>query len=287
MFTVWLHKVDCKYQSPHSSEGIMNDLLYRLLCGFLIGVGCILPGVSGGVMAVSFGLYQPMLEALTGLFRDLRKHLSLLLPLGIGGLVGLLVGAEGLAYAINRWEVPTLYLFLGFILGGVPALIKEANREGFRLPYLWATVPGLLLLMAMLSLGDRAQIAILSPLQWLLSGGLYALGTVVPGLSASFLLIQLGWYQQTLLAFSRLMMPELLIFAAGFAAVLVPGLFLIQKVLERWSGYANFAILGLLTASVIPAIPAPQQGWMLTVDLLMMGFGLLVSLMMSKLKPKH
>lgn len=265
----------------------MNELLYRLLCGFLIGVGCILPGVSGGVMAVSFGLYQPMLEALTGLFRDLRKHLCLLLPLGIGGLVGLLVGAEGLAYAINRWEVPTLYLFLGFILGGVPALIKEANREGFRLPFLWATVPGLLLLMAMLSLGDRAQVAILSPVQWLLSGGLYALGTVVPGLSSSFLLIQLGWYQQTLLAFSRLMMPELLFFAAGFTAVLVPGLFLIQKVLERWSGYANFAILGLLTASVIPAIPAPQQGWMLAVDLLMLGFGLLVSLMMSKLKPEH
>lgn len=265
----------------------MNDLLYRLLCGFLIGVGCILPGVSGGVMAVSFGLYQPMLEALTGLFRDLRKHLSLLLPLGIGGLAGLLVGAEGLAYALNRWEVPMLYLFLGFILGGVPALLREATGEGFRPQYLWAIVPGILLLIAMLSLGDRAQTAILSPLQWLLSGGLYALGTVVPGLSASFLLIQLGWYQQTLLAFSRLMLPELLFFAAGFAAVLVPGLFLIQKCLERWPGYANFAILGLLAASVIPAIPAPQQGWMLAVDLLMLGFGLLVSLMMSKLKPEH
>ena len=261
----------------------MNEFLYRLLCGFLIGVGCILPGVSGGVMAVSFGLYQPMLEALTGLFRDLRKHLRLLLPLGIGGFIGLLVGAEGLAYALHRWEVPMLYLFVGFILGGVPALWQEAVRDGFKPRYLWAMLPGLLLLIAMLSLGDRAQAAILTPLQWLLSGGQYALGTVVPGLSASFLLIQLGWYQQTLLAFSRLMLPELLFFAAGFAGVLVPGLFLIQKILKRWAGYANFCILGLLTASVIPAIPAPQQGWMLVVDLLMLGMGLLVSLMMARL----
>ena len=261
----------------------MSEVLYRLLAGFLMGVGCILPGVSGGVMAVSFGLYQPMLEALTGFFRDVRKHLRLLLPLGMGGLVGLLMGAEGLAYAIHRWEVPTLYLFLGFILGGVPALWREAVRDGFKPRYLWAMLPGLLLLVAMLSLGDRAQAAILTPLQWLLSGGLYALGTVVPGLSASFLLIQLGWYQQTLLAFSRLLLPELLFFAAGFVAVLVPGLFLIQKVLERWAGYANFCILGLLAASVIPAGPAPQQGGMLVVDLLMLGMGLLVSLIMARL----
>ncbi|MBQ8150789.1 MAG: DUF368 domain-containing protein [Clostridia bacterium] len=263
----------------------MNEFLYRLLCGFLIGVGCILPGVSGGVMAVSFGLYQPMLEALTGLFRDLRKHLRLLLPLGIGGFIGLLVGAEGLAYALHRWEVPMLYLFLGFILGGVPALWHEAVQDGFQLRFLWALLPGLLLLTGMLTLGERAQAAILTPMQWLLSGGLYALGTVVPGLSASFLLIQLGWYQQTLLAFSRLMLPELLFFAAGFTAVLVPGLFLIQKLLKRWAGYANVCILGLLAASVIPAVPAPQQGWMLAVDLMMLGMGLIISLIMSRLKP--
>lgn len=261
----------------------MSEVLYRLLAGFLIGVGCILPGVSGGVMAVSFGLYQPMLEALTGLFRDLRKHLRLLLPLGIGGLAGLLLGAEGLAYVINRWEVPMLYLFLGFILGGIPALWREAVQGGFRARYLWALLPGILLLIAMLSMGDRPQVALLTSFQWLLSGGLYALGTVVPGLSASFLLIQLGWYQQTLLAFSRLMLPELFFFAAGFAAVMLPGLFLIRWLLLRWPGYTHFAVLGLLAASVIPAIPAPQQGALLLVDLLMLGLGLLVSLMMARL----
>lgn len=261
----------------------MNGFLYRLLAGFLMGVGCILPGVSGGVMAVSLGLFQPMVEALTGLFLDFRKHLRLLLPLGIGGLVGLLMGAEGLAYALHRWEVPTLYLFVGFILGGLPSLWKQAVQEGFKPRFLWAALPGLLLLAAMLSLEDRPQAALLTPVQWLLSGGLYALGTVVPGLSASFLLIQLGWYQQTLLAFSRLMLPELLFFAVGFAAVLMPGLFLIRWLMVRWPAYTGFAVLGLLAASVIPAVPAPQEGWMLAVDLLMLGIGLIVSLMMAKL----
>ncbi len=50
----------------------MNGMIYRVLCGFLVGVGCILPGVSGGVMAVSFGLYQPMLAALTHPFAQWR-----------------------------------------------------------------------------------------------------------------------------------------------------------------------------------------------------------------------
>lgn len=265
----------------------MNEFLYRLLAGFLMGVGCILPGVSGGVMAVSLGLFQPMVEALTGIFHDLRRHGLFLLPLGIGGLLGLLMGAEGLAYALNRWEVPMLYLFLGFILGGVPALCREAVQGGFRARYLCALLPGILLLLAMLSMGDRPQVSLLTPFQWIFSGGLYALGTVVPGLSASFLLIQLGWYQQTLLAFSRLMLPELFFFAAGFAAVMLPGLFLIRWLLLRWPGYTHFAVLGLLAASVIPAIPAPRQGALLLVDLLMLGLGMMASLMMARLGEKE
>ncbi len=261
----------------------MSKLLFRLLAGFLIGVGCILPGVSGGVMAVSFGLYQPALEAITGFFRDLRKHALFLLPLAVGGLMGLLMGAEGLAFAMNRWETPMLFLFLGFILGGLPALWREATTDGLRPHYLWALLPGILLLVCMLRMGDRPQAALLPPAAWLLCGGIYALGTVVPGLSASFLLIQLGWYQQTLLAFSRLMLPELLLFTAGFLAVLLPGIHLIQQLLRRWHGVTLFCVLGLLAASVIPAIPKLESGWMMAVDLVMLGAGIFISVMMCRL----
>ena len=94
----------------------------NVLAGLLMGIGCVLPGVSGGVMAVSFGLYRPMLDAVLGIFHDTRRKLVFLAPLALGGAAGLLLGARGLGAAMRLYEKPMLCLFTGFILGGVPAL---------------------------------------------------------------------------------------------------------------------------------------------------------------------
>ncbi len=260
----------------------MSTFLYRLLCGFLIGVGCILPGVSGGVMAVSFGLYEPMLNALTGFFRNMRKHAAFLLPLVLGGAAGGLLCAGGLAFAMSRWEVPMLYLFLGLILGGVPALWRNALKH-YHPRYLWGLVPGMALLCAMLLTGNRPQAAALTLLQWLLAGGIYALGTVIPGLSASFLLIQLGWYQPVLEVFSTLALPQLLPFVAGFALVTLLTIHAVQRLFARLPGFAAMGVLGLLAASVLPAIPKPEAGWAAVLDVAMLTLGMTVSLAMERL----
>lgn len=260
----------------------MNSFAYRLLCGFLIGVGCILPGVSGGVMAVSFRLYEPMLNALTGFFRDVRKHTGFLLPLVLGGATGVLLCAGGLAFAMSRWEKPMLYLFLGLILGGVPALWRNAAQH-YRPRHLWALVPGALVLGAMLLTGDRPQTTVLSPLSWVLAGGLYALGTVIPGLSASFLLIRLGWYQAVLEAFSALALEQLLLFGAGFGAVTLATLHAVQQLFARMPGYAAMGVLGLLAASVLPAIPLPSAGMAALPELMLLLMGICISLAMARL----
>ena len=66
----------------------------NVLAGLLMGIGCVLPGVSGGVMAVSFGLYRPMLDAVLGIFHDTRRKLVFLAPLAVGGAAGLLGGGK-------------------------------------------------------------------------------------------------------------------------------------------------------------------------------------------------
>lgn len=260
----------------------MSAFLYRLLCGFLIGVGCILPGVSGGVMAVSFGLYEPMLNALTGFFRDVRKHTAFLLPLVLGGAAGVLLCAGGLAFAMSRWEKPMLFLFLGLILGGVPALWRNARKQ-YHPHCLWALVPGALLLCAMWLTGDHPQFFSLTPLQWLLAGGIYAIGTVFPGLSASFLLIRLGWYQPVLEAFSTLSPEGLLPFGAGFILVTLLTLHAVQRFFARLPGHAAMGVLGLLAASVLPAVPQPSSGMAAIAELLLLLMGICISLAMERL----
>lgn len=260
----------------------MSLFAYRLLCGFLIGVGCILPGVSGGVMAVSFGLYEPVLNALTGFRKDARRHAAFLLPLALGGAAGVLLCAGGLAFAMSRWEKPMLYLFLGLILGGMPALWRNAMKH-YRPRCLWALLPGAVLLCAMVLTGDRPQFFSLTPLQWMLAGGIYAIGTVFPGLSASFLLIQLGWYRPVLEAFSALSLERLLPFGAGFILITLLTIHAVQRLFARRPGYAAMGVLGLLAASVLPAIPPPSAGMAVLAELLLLVMGICISLAMERL----
>ena len=168
------------------------------LAGLLIGIGCVLPGVSGGVMAVSFGLYRPMLDAVLGIFHDTRRKLLFLAPLALGGAAGLLLGARCLGTAMRLYEKPMLCLFTGFILGGVPDLLAEAEAGGrFRRRWLGALAGGVLLAlpMALLRAQGVERALSLTPLQALAVGLAEGVGTVVPGLSTSFLLMNLGWYQ--------------------------------------------------------------------------------------------
>ncbi len=196
------------------------------------------------------------------------------------------MGAEGLAYAMNRWEVPMLFLFLGFVVGGIPGILRDVRKHPFRWQTLGALLPGGLLLAAMLLMGDKPQAPLLTPLQWVLAGGIYALGTVIPGLSSSFLLIQLGWYQQVLLCFSRLRLPDGLLFGAGFLLVTLACLHGVKALFDRWPDGAAMGVVGLLIASVVPAIPGLEAGGRLWVDLAMLAAGLVVSLALERLGNK-
>lgn len=259
--------------------------VHKALAGFLIGLGFILPGVSGGVMAVTFGIYRPMLDAVVGFFREPKKCFLYLLPIALGGAVGALLGAQGLGYAMSRWEVPMLYLFIGFILGGIPALIHEADEDGFHLRYLWALVLGMGLAMPMLLVNGGAGDGTgeLSFIQALLAGGAYAIGTVVPGLSTSFILIRLGWYQAALNAMGGLQLGTLLPMGLGFVLVAALTLKGVQWLFDHVRGYAYYGVLGFVLVSIGLVFPGLRQGEALLTDLLMAVIGLLVALRMSAL----
>lgn len=259
---------------------------HHLLAGALIGMGCVLPGVSGGVMAVSFGLYRPMLEAILHFFRDVKKSFLFLLPLALGGAVGFLIGAKGLGYAMARFETPMLFLFIGFILGGVPDLLREADAgRGYRPRCLWALALGLSLglLLILLPQKNAAPLSALSPVQALLAGAIEGFGTVVPGVSSSFILIYLGWYSAYLTAVASLDLVTLCLFAAGFAAVALATMKAVQWLFDRAQDYAYYGVLGFLLASIGLVFPGFESGRGFFVDLLALALGLLGAMGMSRL----
>lgn len=256
----------------------------NVLAGLLMGIGCVLPGVSGGVMAVSFGLYRPMLDAVLGIFHDTRRKLLFLAPLALGGAAGLLLGARCLGTAMRLYEKPMLCLFTGFILGGVPDLLAEAEAGGrFRRRWLGALAGGVLLAlpMALLRAQGVERALSLTPLQALAVGLAEGVGTVVPGLSTSFLLMNLGWYQAYLEALAHPQAGVLGLVALGFAASALASMKAVQWLFDHARGYAYYAVLGFLLVSVALVFPGFGSGWTLWMQLAALLAGMLVARRMS------
>lgn len=105
----------------------LKTVLLRLVQGFIIGAGGILPGISGGVLSVIFGIYRPVMEVLAHPLNGLRRHLSLLLPVGAGAILGFLCGGGLILVLFDRSEKLATCLFIGLILGTLPSLWAEAD----------------------------------------------------------------------------------------------------------------------------------------------------------------
>ena len=105
----------------------MVDWIIRVIKGVVISLGFILPGVSGGVLAAILGIYERMLRFMAHMRRDFVKNLLYFLPVGIGGIIGLILLSRPLEFVLERWQVPVLWGFAGAIIGSIPALIHEAR----------------------------------------------------------------------------------------------------------------------------------------------------------------
>ena len=112
---------------------IKSDWFRRFLAGLIVGIGWILPGVSGGVIAVSLGIYSKMIDAVGGFLQAKKKNFLYLLPIGIGGCIGLFLVSNVLQWLMAEWYNDVVYFFIGLVIGGIPTLLREANSpQGFK-----------------------------------------------------------------------------------------------------------------------------------------------------------
>ena len=109
-----------------------KNCILRVLQGAIIGAGAILPGISGGVLAVIFGIYRPAMEILTHPKRAFPRYWRMLLAVGIGWVLGFLGGGSAILALFHQSETVATCLFIGLILGTLPELWREAGAQGRR-----------------------------------------------------------------------------------------------------------------------------------------------------------
>ena len=98
-----------------------------ILRGVLIGVANVIPGVSGGTMMVSMGIYDDIISSINGIFRHFKKSVTTLLPYLIGMALGIVAFSFSIGYLFEHFPYPTAFAFIGLIAGGLPVLIKKAK----------------------------------------------------------------------------------------------------------------------------------------------------------------
>ena len=181
----------------------MLSWISKIIKGIIIALGFILPGISGGVLAAILGIYERMIRFLAHPFKQLKEDVLYFLPVAIGMLLGIGLFSYPIAYLLEHYQVYVLWSFAGDIIGTVPSLVKEANRESERdkvdLIWFWATfiISGISLYSLNFVVGSLSA----TFLNFILAGALLALGILVPGLSPSNLLLILGLYSPMLTGF--------------------------------------------------------------------------------------
>jgi putative membrane protein len=247
-----------------AKQGPLLFLSY-VISGILIGGGAILPGVSGGVLAVIFGIYRPMMELFSHPIKALKKHLSLFIPVGIGVAIGFVGFAKVLGTLFEKYEIQTLWVFVGIIFGTVPMLLKTAREETGKtqkgdLDALVGSFGTLLAVLVLLNTGQGIKMS-LNPMTAFLSGIIWGFSLIVPGLSSSSLLIFMGLYDHIMSAVGALNFSVIVPLLLGIALVAALCARAVEKLFQKHFSYASHAVVGLVLASTLTIIPRPITVW--------------------------
>ena len=246
----------------------MKEKLILGVKGFLIGIANIIPGVSGGTLAITLGIYEQLIKAISHFFKNWKENLSFLIPIGIGMVLSVLILSNVISYSLEVFPVATTLFFVGLIAGGLPMLIGKTKSEKKNVSHVFIFILAFLLiaLFAFLKEGEHVveftNFSIGGYLLLFLIGALASATMVIPGMSGSFVLMLIGYYQPILETIRNLthfqnIVSNLLILIPFGLGILV-GIILIAKLIEyllqKFEGKTYFAIIGFVVASILVLI---------------------------------
>ncbi|MDD3112832.1 MAG: DUF368 domain-containing protein [Candidatus Izemoplasmatales bacterium] len=243
-------------------------ILILLLKGFLIGLAFIIPGVSGGTLAVYLGVYDQILHAIGHIHREFKASVQLLLPILVGVAFSIVVTAKLIGWLLDWNSFITLFFFMGLISGGIASLVKKLGTSPIKIRTL---IPGLIAFVALTAFIiftflqensgiDTFEINAGHFFLILLIGMVSAMTMVVPGISGSALLMALGVYTAIMTnvvgnIFDFSLFGYHLFVLIPFGIGVLIGIFLCSKLIEyllkRFPSSTYAAIIGLVVASII------------------------------------
>lgn len=241
----------------------MKNNVLLVIKGFFVGIANIIPGVSGGTLAITLGIYEELIEAISHFFKKIKSNIKFLIPIVIGAFTAIVIGSRIIEISLEKYTLPTILFFTGLILGGMPMLfgkIKKNIKPSYALIFLatFALVIGIMFLKT----GNDVVLVDLNAwgyFKLFLVGMIAAATMIIPGISGSFMLMVMGYYEPIInvinefTSFNNLWNSFWILMPFGIGVLL--GIIVIAKIIEflfqKFEVPTYFGIIGFVLASLI------------------------------------
>lgn len=236
------------------------DLIKNFLKGAVISISQLIPGVSGGTIAMILGIYDELIHSINNILSDFKNQYKLLLEVGIGAITGILLFSNIVSSLLEKYPTELGYLFIGVILGGAPLMFRKATINGFNKISLIYLILGTIIVLLMGDEGTENSM-ILTSLSfinfiWLfIAGIIIAIALILPGISGSFMLLILGLYSTVINAISELNIPIIIPILLGIIIGTILTAKLIENLLSKYPEPTYMIIFGFILGSVFKVLP--------------------------------
>ena len=260
-----------------------------MIQGAIVGVGAILPGVSGGVLCVAFGIYEPLMELLTNPKKGFKNHRQIFIPFIIGWALGFVLLAKIVEMFFSFAPDVAIFLFFGLVCGTVPDLFKkseDANRGMSWTPFV-VSMSISYILFHIIEAGEAVVIPE-SFLSFMFCGFMWGVSLIVPGLSSSTVLIYLGLYIPLTEGIGSFRLEVLVPFLIGIVATVLLFAKLVNMLFKKHYALISRIILGFVISSSLKTLPYDFKSvWTMVISVICFALGFWVAHAMDKAEKKR
>lgn len=242
-----------------------SNILLNMLKGLFVGGSMLIPGVSGGSMAMILGIYDKLITSVSSFFKHKKQSIIVLGTFVLGAGIGILLFAKPLLYLTDTFTFPMMYLFMGAVVGSIPMIYKKADIKKISLSVILYTILGMAIIFMISFIPEELfsvnlDIGVTDILLLVIAGIVAAIALVLPGISVSYMLLVLGMYEETMKAIDQFYLPYLIPLGVGVLLGIILTTRILEKAMNTYTAPTYLIILGFVIASVIEVFPGIPSG---------------------------
>lgn len=233
------------------------SIIIDLVAGVAVGAGAILPGFSGGVLCVVLGMYPLIMELFSHPIRAIKKHWKVYIFIGIGWAIGFFAISNLIKFMFSRYEIFTVWTFIGMIFGNIPSLYKEAGKKGRNKSSFVSMIVAFILMFAILLTVALLPSANITPNVWwyLFSGFMWGLSIIIPGLTSSSIMMSLGIYEAFNAGLAGFKLEVVIPWVIGMILTAAALARIVEYIFKKHYSQAFHAVIGIVVSSTLMIFP--------------------------------